>query len=95
MITMLWGEKLWDKFDVVEKHTEKGIQFSRKIVQFFEDYAAKKREHAGQMRKLVKHYNVNYKKSGNPKAGGGNSPGNIQKSKVYPNSLVISFPSSC
>ncbi|XP_063719382.1 cdc42-interacting protein 4-like isoform X2 [Symsagittifera roscoffensis] len=59
---MSWGEKLWDKFDIVEKHTEKGIQFSRRVVQFFEEYATKKREHAQQMRKLVKQYNVNYKK---------------------------------
>ncbi|XP_075260515.1 formin-binding protein 1-like isoform X2 [Convolutriloba macropyga] len=78
---MLWGEKLWDKFDIVEKHTEKGIQFSRRVVQFFEEYASKKREHAQQMRKLVKQYNVNYKK-GNP-TGAAGKKGGVKETKDY------------
>ncbi len=86
---MLWGDKLWDKFDIVEKHTEKGVHFSRRVVQFFEDYAAKKREHAQQMRKLVKHYNVNYKKGASSSSGPSKKGVTEAKEYTYETSFYV------
>ena len=53
---MVWGIELWDQFDNIAGHTNKGIDFLEKYGNFVRDRRAIELEYAGQLRRLVKSY---------------------------------------
>lgn len=53
---MSWGSELWDQYDNLAIHTEKGIEFLEKYGHFIRDRCHIEEEYASKLRKLVKHY---------------------------------------
>ncbi|XP_032453575.1 formin-binding protein 1-like isoform X6 [Nasonia vitripennis] len=53
---MSWGTELWDQFDNLSLHTQKGIDFLEKYGHFIRDRCAIEEEYATKLRSLVKRY---------------------------------------
>ncbi|XP_064616500.1 formin-binding protein 1-like isoform X2 [Liolophura sinensis] len=53
---MSWGTELWDQYDNLEKHTQKGIDFCEKVTHFYKERCAIENEYASKLKKLVKNY---------------------------------------
>lgn len=53
---MSWGTELWDQYDNLSLHTQKGIDFLEKYGHFIRDRCAIEMEYAGKLRRLVKNY---------------------------------------
>ncbi|XP_046399586.1 formin-binding protein 1 isoform X3 [Ischnura elegans] len=53
---MSWGIELWDQYDNIAAHTQKGIDFLEKYGHFIRDRCAIEMDYAGKLRRLVKNY---------------------------------------
>ncbi|XP_055620892.1 formin-binding protein 1-like isoform X10 [Toxorhynchites rutilus septentrionalis] len=53
---MGWGTELWDQYDNLATHTQKGIDFLERYGNFIRDRSAIEVEYAGKLRRLVKNY---------------------------------------
>lgn len=53
---MSWGTELWDQYENVGSHTQKGIDFCEKFTHFLKERAAVEQEYARNLKKLVKNY---------------------------------------
>ncbi|XP_021926018.1 formin-binding protein 1-like isoform X2 [Zootermopsis nevadensis] len=53
---MSWGTELWDQYETISLHTQKGIDFLEKYGHFIRDRCAIEMEYAGKLRRLVKNY---------------------------------------
>lgn len=53
---MSWGTELWDQYDHIAAHTNKGIDFLERYGSFIRDRSAIESEYAGKLRRLVKAY---------------------------------------
>ncbi|XP_043684299.1 formin-binding protein 1-like isoform X3 [Vespula pensylvanica] len=53
---MSWGTELWDQFDNLSHHTQKGIDFLERYGHFIRDRCAIEVEYAAKLRRLVKSY---------------------------------------
>ncbi|XP_059615468.1 formin-binding protein 1-like isoform X11 [Phlebotomus argentipes] len=53
---MSWGTELWDQYDNLALHTQKGIDFLDKYGNFVRDRCAIELEYASKLRRLVKNY---------------------------------------
>ncbi|XP_046808766.1 formin-binding protein 1-like isoform X3 [Lucilia cuprina] len=53
---MSWGTELWDQYDNLAIHTNKGIEFLDKYANFIRDRLAIETEYAAKLRRLVKNY---------------------------------------
>ncbi|XP_034234292.1 formin-binding protein 1-like isoform X1 [Thrips palmi] len=53
---MSWGTELWDQYDNLSFHTQKGIDFLEKYGQFIRDRCQIEMEYAGKLRRLVKNH---------------------------------------
>ncbi|XP_023178727.1 formin-binding protein 1-like isoform X5 [Drosophila hydei] len=53
---MSWGTELWDQYDNLSIHTNKGIEVLDKYANFVRDRVAIETEYAGKLRRLVKNY---------------------------------------
>ncbi|XP_059226740.1 formin-binding protein 1-like isoform X6 [Stomoxys calcitrans] len=53
---MSWGTELWDQYDNLAIHTNKGIEFLDKYANFIRDRLAIETEYATKLRRLVKNY---------------------------------------
>ncbi|XP_048005192.1 formin-binding protein 1-like isoform X2 [Leguminivora glycinivorella] len=53
---MNWGTELWDQYDNLSAHTQKGIEFLDKYGNFVKERCAIELEYAGKLRRLVKNY---------------------------------------
>ncbi|XP_023706707.1 formin-binding protein 1-like isoform X2 [Cryptotermes secundus] len=53
---MSWGTELWDQYETIALHTQKGIDFLEKYGHFIRERCAIEMEYASKLRKLVKNY---------------------------------------
>ncbi|XP_005081400.1 cdc42-interacting protein 4 isoform X4 [Mesocricetus auratus] len=53
---MDWGTELWDQFEVLERHTQWGLDLLDKYVKFVKERAEVEQAYAKQLRSLVKKY---------------------------------------
>ncbi|XP_033149620.1 formin-binding protein 1-like, partial [Drosophila busckii] len=53
---MSWGTELWDQYDNLSIHTNRGIETLDKYANFLRDRVAIETEYAGKLRRLVKNY---------------------------------------
>ncbi|XP_037947088.1 formin-binding protein 1-like [Teleopsis dalmanni] len=53
---MSWGIELWDQYENLSIHTNKGIEFLDKYGNFIRDRLAIESEYAAKLRRLVKNY---------------------------------------
>jgi len=53
---MSWGTELWDQYDHIASHTNRGIDFLERYGSFTRDRSAIELEYAGKLRRLVKTY---------------------------------------
>ncbi|XP_066588215.1 formin-binding protein 1-like isoform X2 [Prorops nasuta] len=53
---MSWGTELWDQFDNLSLHTQKGIEFLERYGHFIRDRCVIEVEYAAKLRRLVKTY---------------------------------------
>ncbi|XP_069120059.1 cdc42-interacting protein 4 homolog isoform X3 [Argopecten irradians] len=53
---MNWGSELWDQYDTVAEHTQKGIDFCEKYQHFLKERCSIEFEYANKLKKLVKNY---------------------------------------
>ncbi|KAF6019093.1 hypothetical protein EB796_022590 [Bugula neritina] len=53
---MNWGTELWDQFDKVTDHTQKGIEFCERYTHFIKDRAKIEADYANALRRLTKSY---------------------------------------
>lgn len=53
---MSWGTELWDQFENVCTHTQKGIDFCEKFSHFLKERCSIENEYAAKLKKLVKSY---------------------------------------
>lgn len=53
---MGWGIELWDQYENLATHTQKGIDFLERYGNFIRDRSAIEVEYAGKLRRLVKNY---------------------------------------
>ncbi|KAL7732662.1 hypothetical protein ACLKA6_013586 [Drosophila palustris] len=53
---MSWGTELWDQYDNLSIHTNRGIEVLDKYANFLRDRVAIETEYAGKLRRLVKNY---------------------------------------
>ncbi|XP_028679481.1 cdc42-interacting protein 4 homolog isoform X1 [Erpetoichthys calabaricus] len=54
---MDWGTDLWDQFDIIEKHTQWGLDLVEKYVKFVKERTEIEQNYAKQLRSLVKKFN--------------------------------------
>ncbi|XP_074512463.1 cdc42-interacting protein 4 homolog isoform X3 [Sebastes fasciatus] len=59
---MDWGTELWDQYDIIEKHTQSGLELVEKYVKFVKERTEVEQNYAKQLRNLSKKYNL--KRSG-------------------------------
>uniref|UniRef100_A0AAQ4QC47 Thyroid hormone receptor interactor 10a n=1 Tax=Gasterosteus aculeatus aculeatus TaxID=481459 RepID=A0AAQ4QC47_GASAC len=59
---MDWGTELWDQYDIIEKHTQSGLELVEKYVKFVKERTEIEQNYAKQLRNLSKKYNL--KRSG-------------------------------
>ncbi|XP_071948182.1 formin-binding protein 1-like isoform X2 [Antedon mediterranea] len=55
-MTTSWGSELWDQFEPIKKHTDKGIEFLQKFCNFSRERQTIENEYAGKIKQLVKKY---------------------------------------
>ncbi|KAI1884293.1 hypothetical protein AGOR_G00224940 [Albula goreensis] len=53
---MDWGTDLWDQYDVIEKHTQSGLDLVEKYVKFVKERTEVEQNYAKQLRNLTKKY---------------------------------------
>ncbi|XP_022523836.2 cdc42-interacting protein 4 homolog isoform X3 [Astyanax mexicanus] len=53
---MDWGTELWDQYDVIEKHTQSGLDLVEKYVKFVKERTEIEQNYAKQLRNLSKKY---------------------------------------
>lgn len=53
---MSWGIELWDQYDTIASHTQKGIDFCERFTHFLKDRCAIELKYASELKKLVKNY---------------------------------------
>lgn len=53
---MSWGTELWDQYDNLSMHTQKGIDFLERYGHFIRDRCTIELEYASKLRRLVKNY---------------------------------------
>jgi len=53
---MSWGRELWDQYDSIASHTQKGIDFLEKYGHFVDQRCKIEQEYASKLRRLVKTY---------------------------------------
>lgn len=53
---MSWGAELWDQFENIAIHTQKGLEFCEKYSHFVKERCAIEKEYAAKLKKLVKSY---------------------------------------
>lgn len=53
---MSWGTELWDQFENIALHTNKGLEFCEKYSHFIKERCAIEKEYASKLKKLVKSY---------------------------------------
>ncbi|XP_058053550.1 formin-binding protein 1-like isoform X1 [Anopheles bellator] len=56
IISTSWGKELWDQYDNLATHTQKGIDFFERFGHFIRDRSAIEVEYALKLRRLVKNY---------------------------------------
>ncbi|XP_031599357.1 cdc42-interacting protein 4 homolog isoform X3 [Oreochromis aureus] len=54
---MDWGTELWDQYDIIEKHTQSGLELVEKYVKFVKERTEIEQNYAKQLRNLSKKYN--------------------------------------
>ncbi|KAM9391776.1 cdc42-interacting protein 4 homolog isoform 3-T3 [Pholidichthys leucotaenia] len=54
---MDWGTELWDQYDIIEKHTQSGLDLVEKYVKFVKERTEIEQNYAKQLRNLSKKYN--------------------------------------
>ncbi|XP_033116687.1 formin-binding protein 1-like [Anneissia japonica] len=55
-MTNTWGTELWDQFEPIKKHTDKGIEFLQKFCSFARERQSIENEYAVRIKQLVKKY---------------------------------------
>ncbi|KAM6967275.1 cdc42-interacting protein 4 homolog isoform 3-T3 [Tautogolabrus adspersus] len=55
---MDWGTDLWDQYDIIEKHTQSGLELVEKYVKFVKERTEVEQNYAKQLRNLSKKYNL-------------------------------------
>ncbi|KAM3597705.1 uncharacterized protein V6R79_008296 [Siganus canaliculatus] len=55
---MDWGTELWDQYDIIEKHTQSGLELVEKYVKFVKERTEIEQNYAKQLRNLSKKYNI-------------------------------------
>ncbi|XP_072299182.1 cdc42-interacting protein 4 homolog isoform X3 [Eucyclogobius newberryi] len=55
---MDWGTELWDQCDIIEKHTQSGLELVEKYVKFVKERTEIEQNYAKQLRNISKKYNV-------------------------------------
>ncbi|XP_037112673.1 cdc42-interacting protein 4 homolog isoform X2 [Syngnathus acus] len=55
---MDWGTELWDRCDVIEKHTHSGLELVEKYVKFVKERTEIEQNYAKQLRNLFKKFNL-------------------------------------
>ncbi|XP_074601103.1 uncharacterized protein LOC141855105 [Brevipalpus obovatus] len=58
---MSWGTELWDQYDNINYHTQKGIEFLDKFGSFVKERCAIENEYASKLRRLVKNHQLKKK----------------------------------
>ncbi|MCI4391862.1 hypothetical protein PGIGA_G00139240 [Pangasianodon gigas] len=53
---MDWGTDLWDQNDVIEKHTQSGLDLVDKYIKFVKERTEIEQSYAKQLRNLTKKY---------------------------------------
>ncbi|BFZ20710.1 hypothetical protein BsWGS_23748 [Bradybaena similaris] len=53
---MSWGIELWDQWDNVNAHTQKGIDFCERYIHFIKERSAVEMDYASKLKKLVKNF---------------------------------------
>lgn len=53
---MSWGTELWDQYDSIAAHTQKGIEFLEKYGHFVDQRCKIEQEYAAKLRKLIRSY---------------------------------------
>ncbi|XP_048773159.1 formin-binding protein 1-like isoform X3 [Ostrea edulis] len=53
---MSWGIELWDQYDTIATHTQKGIDFCERFTHFLKDRCSIELKYASELKKLVKNY---------------------------------------
>ncbi|XP_029617742.1 cdc42-interacting protein 4 homolog isoform X3 [Salmo trutta] len=54
---MDWGTDLWDQYDIIDKHTQSGLELVEKYVKFVKERTEIEQNYAKQLRNLTKKYN--------------------------------------
>ncbi|XP_076000270.1 cdc42-interacting protein 4 homolog isoform X4 [Genypterus blacodes] len=52
-----WGSELWDQYDIIEKHTQSGLDLVEKYVKFVKERTEIEQNYAKQLRNLSKKFN--------------------------------------
>ncbi|XP_029014994.1 cdc42-interacting protein 4 homolog isoform X4 [Betta splendens] len=55
---MDWGTELWDQYDIIDKHTQSGLELVEKYVKFVKERTEIEQNYAKQLRNLSKKYNL-------------------------------------
>nr|XP_020466166.1 cdc42-interacting protein 4 isoform X4 [Monopterus albus] len=55
---MDWGTELWDQYDIIEKHTQSGLELVEKYVKFVKERTEIEQNYAKQLRNLSKKHNL-------------------------------------
>merc|ERR1711972_836895 len=55
-VNMSWGVELWDQYDNLAYHTNKGIEFLDKYGHFIRERCTIEQEYASKLRRLAKSY---------------------------------------
>lgn len=53
---MSWGTELWDQYDQIAVHTQKGIDFLEKYGHFVDARSKIEAEYASKLRRLARNY---------------------------------------
>ncbi|XP_035829209.1 formin-binding protein 1-like isoform X3 [Aplysia californica] len=53
---MSWGTELWDQWDNINVHTQKGIDFSERYIHFLKERSSVEMDYASKLKKLVKNF---------------------------------------
>ncbi|KAJ8336799.1 hypothetical protein SKAU_G00380190 [Synaphobranchus kaupii] len=51
-----WGTELWDQYDILDKHTQSGLDLVEKYVKFVKERTEIEQAYAKQLRNLTKKY---------------------------------------
>merc|ERR1711963_731303 len=53
---MSWGTELWDQWDNIGQHTQKGPDFCERYIHFLKERSSVEMDYARQLKKLVKNF---------------------------------------